>query len=416
MDARLQLLETIYRFDLDETAHIQAIQEAAARHWQKLGPVVLVGGQLACNGKLALSSLHVIRDDTHDYKHAIQTVFEHVSSDELRQCMSASPFYGGSAEAARKGLLSKQMHTLMTHHPDVSETLGFYGGTQEGGLVGLVTICNALSSTSPRERAHWQPVAGHLASAWRLRQRLGAGVALDDLTDAVFHPDGTANESRTRVHGPVRDRLREFVRRRESERDSRAMCSRGWPDLSELIAGRWTLIDRFEASGYRVVVALRNTPMGESLCRLTEREAEVLMQARRGASNKEIGLNSNLSASTVTRLLQTAMRKLNATLADVLQFSPAETIRCNDMLLGQSHLSVISRDMIGEWKNTLSKAETSIVSDVLRGRTNRDIAIMRGRSIQTVANQLASAFEKLGVHSRREMISRFSGLALAMHD
>jgi len=408
MDARLQILEAIYRFDLDEMAHGRAIQDAAARHWQKRGPVAFVSGQLACDGKFAVRSLHATRDDTRDYRHAIRTVFEHASNDELRKCMSASPMYGGSIEAVHTGLLSKQIFTLMTHHADVNEILGFYSGTQEGGLVGLLTTRSSQLMISQRERAHWQPLAGHLASAWRLRQRLDSGATLHDLTDAVFRPDGRVNESATRVHGPVRDRLREFVRQRESELHGRAMSSRKW---LELVDGCWTLVDRFEVGGDRVVIALRNMPMGQSLCRLTEREADVLMQARDGASNKEIGLNLNLSSSSITRLLQSATRKLNMTMADVLQFSRAETIRCRELLLGRSHLAVIINDVVDDWKRVLSASERSVVSAALRGHSNIDIAAGRGRSVRTVANQLASAFEKLGVRSRRELLSKISGLA-----
>lgn len=39
MNERLPLLEAFYRFDLDERAHIHAIHEAAARHWEKRRPL-----------------------------------------------------------------------------------------------------------------------------------------------------------------------------------------------------------------------------------------------------------------------------------------------------------------------------------------------------------------------------------------
>jgi DNA-binding CsgD family transcriptional regulator len=239
---------------------------------------------------------------------------------------------------------------------------------------------------------------------------LSSGAALEDLTDAVFRPDGRTLESCVRVNDPVRERLRDFVQKRESERSGRAATRKIW---SELVDGRWTLIDHFESDGRRVVIALRNMPVGESLCRLTAREIDALTQARNGASNKEIGLSMKLSASSVTRLLQIATRKLNTALADILQFPPADTIMCRELLLGDSSLSTISVDSIGEWRRALTDAENCVVSAVLRGHSNREIATMRGRSVRTVVNQLASAFEKLGVRSRREMVNRVSGLAMA---
>lgn len=410
MDARLQILETLYRFDLDEATHVQLIQETAARHWQKRGPILLSSGRLVRGGGLDLSHPHVTRDEGLDYARAITETFQNLPTDELRTCLSADPVYGGGIECGLKGRISPQINSRFIHHAGIVDMLGFFAGTREGGLVGLTTLLHARSSTSPRERGHWQPLAAHLAAAWRLRQRFDSGAAMDELTDAVFRPDGRMSEARVQLHGPMRERLRELVRRRELERSSRTGSHGMW---SELIEGRWTLVDHFEANGRRVVIALRNTPMGESLCRLTDREVDALAQARNGASNKEIGLRMNLSTSSVTRLLQTVTRKLNAALADILQFSAADTTICRDVLLGETSLSVISSDVSSEWRQALSDAESSVVSAALRGHSNREIATMRGRSVRTVVNQLASAFEKLGVRSRREMVHRVSGLTLA---
>jgi DNA-binding CsgD family transcriptional regulator len=51
----------------------------------------------------------------------------------------------------------------------------------------------------------------------------------------------------------------------------------------------------------------------------------------------------------------------------------------------------------------LTAAERRVVGEVLAGRSNRDIALARGVSVNTVANQIASAFRKLGVRSRAEL-------------
>jgi DNA-binding NarL/FixJ family response regulator len=55
---------------------------------------------------------------------------------------------------------------------------------------------------------------------------------------------------------------------------------------------------------------------------------------------------------------------------------------------------------------TLTEAERAVVSGVLRGLSNAQIAADRGASVRTVANQLASIFRKLGVRSRHELIAR----------
>jgi DNA-binding CsgD family transcriptional regulator len=55
----------------------------------------------------------------------------------------------------------------------------------------------------------------------------------------------------------------------------------------------------------------------------------------------------------------------------------------------------------------LSPAERAVVAAALQGLSTRDIARQRSTSPRTVANQLASAFHKLNVHSRSELASYF---------
>jgi DNA-binding CsgD family transcriptional regulator len=52
----------------------------------------------------------------------------------------------------------------------------------------------------------------------------------------------------------------------------------------------------------------------------------------------------------------------------------------------------------------LSKAERGIVDEVRRGRRNSEIARALGKSLGTVKNQLSSAFRKLGVESRSQLL------------
>lgn len=54
----------------------------------------------------------------------------------------------------------------------------------------------------------------------------------------------------------------------------------------------------------------------------------------------------------------------------------------------------------------LSEAERAVVGLAVVGLSNKDIASRRGSSPRTVANQLASAYRRLGVGSRAELIAR----------
>lgn len=51
----------------------------------------------------------------------------------------------------------------------------------------------------------------------------------------------------------------------------------------------------------------------------------------------------------------------------------------------------------------LTDAEQEITLLLLLGVTNQEIADRRGTSVNTVQNQVASIYEKVGVHSRAEL-------------
>jgi DNA-binding CsgD family transcriptional regulator len=63
---------------------------------------------------------------------------------------------------------------------------------------------------------------------------------------------------------------------------------------------------------------------------------------------------------------------------------------------------------VGETRlpSCLSSAEAEVAALASEGLSNADIAIRRGTSTRTVANQIASIFQKLRVGSRHELVAR----------
>jgi DNA-binding NarL/FixJ family response regulator len=53
--------------------------------------------------------------------------------------------------------------------------------------------------------------------------------------------------------------------------------------------------------------------------------------------------------------------------------------------------------------SNLTEAEQEIASELLRGKSYQEIARIRGTSFGTVANQIRSIFQKLGIRSRSEL-------------
>jgi DNA-binding CsgD family transcriptional regulator len=56
--------------------------------------------------------------------------------------------------------------------------------------------------------------------------------------------------------------------------------------------------------------------------------------------------------------------------------------------------------------DSLTPAERTVALGIVRGRSMADIAKDRGTSLRTVANQIQSIYEKLGVTSRLELVAR----------
>lgn len=55
----------------------------------------------------------------------------------------------------------------------------------------------------------------------------------------------------------------------------------------------------------------------------------------------------------------------------------------------------------------LSEAEREVAGLAIRGLSNAEIAEARGTRVRTVANQMASIFQRLRVASRQELAARF---------
>lgn len=286
------------------------------------------------------------------------------------------------------------------------DVVGLLAQDGEGRAVDLFAFCAARTRTTPRQRELWKRIGVHCAAGLRLRRNLAR------VPEAILTPNGdVANADGPAREPSLRDALRAAVRRREvaigpERRRDPARALELWQGL---VAGRWSLVDRWEDGATRYVTAIPNAPDVLDPRGLTRREAEVVNYAARGASNKEIAYALGVRISSVGSALAGAMRKLGvqrrAQLPALVGGMRAEV---SELRLGGQELRVIGARSEAPEEGVLSTAEAAVVGGLLRGETDRCIATRRGTSIRTVQNQVRSIFRKLGVRSRGELASKLA--------
>ena len=81
-------------------------------------------------------------------------------------------------------------------------------------------------------------------------------------------------------------------------------------------------------------------------------------------------------------------------------------VRISKIIISGEELRVISvSDRRRTWPEDLTGAEIEVADLVLEGRSNAEIAELRGTSARTVANQVVSVFRKLAIQSRAELVA-----------
>jgi DNA-binding CsgD family transcriptional regulator len=186
-----------------------------------------------------------------------------------------------------------------------------------------------------------------------------------------------------------------------------------------LVDGRWSLEDRYDYDGCHFLVLQANSPATRARHALSQRERQILAQARAGHANKRIACELGVSQATVSGALRTAARKLGArsrldlvrllagTLADPGDVPPPQGLRVSALHWhGRACLLLSFPGRLERWPVGLTKAERAVAEMLVDGTSSAEIARLRGTSIRTVSNQIASIFRKASVVSRGELVAR----------
>jgi DNA-binding NarL/FixJ family response regulator len=286
---------------------------------------------------------------------------------------------------------------LIASHPD-----------GDGGWVTFAAMSDAPVRTFPRQRQIWHCLCAHLATAWRLRTRLGT---TRSAIDAVIHSDGrivsahaeaaTSTERERLSHAAQAiDRARGRLRHRDP-----AAAIELWKGL---VSGRWSLVERSGASGARILVAHQNDPRAPDPRGLSPRERAIVELVLTGASNKQVAYTLGLAPTTIASHLQRALKKLNLTSRiELVRVGALARKTAPRVTVGDDELGMLALDAQPRACSLpLTAAERDVALLVCEGLTNAQIADRRGSAERTVANQLARIFAKLSIGSRAELVLR----------
>jgi DNA-binding NarL/FixJ family response regulator len=406
----IAVVEAAYRYDLGPKPWLDGVLDASgilrqlgkdilAFEYDANGPIpswlVSVGGRGGGAGyEGVLTELFA-----HGDMNVLQNFYQHVGP--VSGLPPAAPFSAVFPAVASDPTLASYLGAQAVNE------LVLFNATDGTGRGVFACISELIRpALHPRVKLRLERVAAHVATGARLRRigNLRAAAVLSS-EGRLLHAEGAAKRAgRSLREAAVRiDRVRSR-RTREAEDESLS----AW---SALIDGRWSLVDRFESDGKRFVVAVENPPGVADPRHLTPMERRVAQLAAHGHAYKLIAYELGMSVGTVGAYLSSATRKLGlrsrTALVDEVCFM--NKVRIARSTFGEDTIAVAAAVPDGPVIDGLSDAERATVTAAVRGLSNEEISAKRGVTTRTVANQLAAAYRKLGVHSRAELAARMSG-------
>jgi DNA-binding NarL/FixJ family response regulator len=277
----------------------------------------------------------------------------------------------------------------------------------DGGWITFAAATEVPIRTFPQQRTTWSRMCAHLATAWRLRRRLGTPKAAIEavvsrtgrILDATGQASARGQRERLTAGAKAIDKAKGKLRKRDPE--AALELWRG------LISGRWSLIEHADMDDATVLVAHQNDPASPDPRGLSPRQRAIVELVLTGVSNKHVAYTLGLGSATVATHLQHALRKLGlANRIELMRLGALAGASVSRVEVGEAAVEVAVMEKGGPTGRhpLLTDAEREVAALVREGLTNAEIGERRGTAERTVANQLANMFEKLGVGSRVQLV------------
>ncbi len=293
--------------------------------------------------------------------------------DAIRSYYYSPPLVSLQSEIDR-GVSGSIKRAVARSRGTYRDALGLIVHPEPNVALVLFAFLDTTTGLGRADRTRLGQLALHLEAAVRLRRR-------PEALRAVFDARGNVLEAGA-SEGSALAGLRPSV--------ARVAAARSTQDLelwTPLVNGEVSILSRSQGSR-RVYAVVDNAHRSRSVRAFTAREVEVLAMAARGISGKLCAYSLGVSPSAVSSALARVAAKVGVV-------SRVELLRV---------AALIARDpRVEVGTDNLSGAERDVLGLIVEGLSNHDIARRRGRSVRTIANQVAAILRKTGSSSRRDV-------------
>jgi len=188
----------------------------------------------------------------------------------------------------------------------------------------------------------------------------------------------------------------------------------------ELTAGRIHVVDSFLSETASTLVLCATRPSPECRRHLRAQKLRVLERVLLKGCQKSVASELGLAPSTIAIIAGNCLRAMGVDSG--ASRAPVGLVVAAHAFFGlttlrQGRLATFRHGELDYWlvsverpdcelAHLLSRAELCVARLLVEGKTHAEMSAVRHTSTRTIANQLASAFAKLGVSGRAELLCR----------
>jgi len=290
------LVRQLYAAEPDERRWLEGVQQAAV---EALGqPRILQVGlvHVTADGRGKMES-EIVGPGPDNLRPEL------VPPQVIRRLYCSGPLnWGSRAVIDRDPMMLAALAQLRAEY-DILDGLGIVGMDPSGRAL-IMSVGVTSRRLAPRVRTALTQLAGHMATAYRLRFSSAPAAAIVDPTsgELLDHPASEPPPSQ-----PLRGAALDIER---AQRQAGASPEAALGFWKALVDGRWSLVERFESDGRRILVACQNEPETQANRALSESERKVVALVSLSHSQKLVAYELGYSEVVVSRLIKSALTKL----------------------------------------------------------------------------------------------------------